>query len=85
MYKYRTVQLSQNIQVEMKNHQGNEAAVYLGQIISQQAEQGWDFYRVDTIGVSVQPGCLDALLGKKAEQTNYYVATFRQKIDESVS
>lgn len=79
MYKYKMVQIPPNIAVKMKGHKGNEAAAYLEEIVNQYAEEGWEFYRVDSIGVELQPGCLAALFGKKAEDSLYYVVTFRME------
>jgi len=71
------VQVPPNISVEMKSHKGNEAAAYLQNIVNEHAEKGWEFYRIDSIGVQLQPGCFAALGGKKAENNEYYVITFR--------
>jgi hypothetical protein len=79
MYKYKMVQIPPNIAVQMKAHKGNEAAAYLESIVNEYASDGWDFQRVDSIGVQVQPGCLDALSGKKVEDSSYYVITFRKE------
>lgn len=78
MYEYKMVQVPPNIEVKASKHKGNEAAVYLESIANQYAEQGWEFYRVDTVGVAVQVGCFDALAGKKATNSAYYVITFRK-------
>ncbi len=74
------VQVPPNVEVQAKQHKGNEAAAYLETVVNQYAKQGWEFYRVDTIGVSVQPGCFDALFGKKASLNNYYVISFRRPL-----
>lgn len=79
IFEYKMVQVPPNIAVEMKKHKGNEAAAYLESIVNEYAAQSWDFYRVDMIGVALQPGCLGALSGKKEEQTQYYVITFRKE------
>lgn len=78
MYHYKMVQVPPNIQVQASKEKGNEAAVYLQSIANEQADEGWEFYRIDTIGVQVNAGCLDALRGKKASLANYYVITFRK-------
>ncbi|MFD2641870.1 hypothetical protein [Pseudomonas japonica] len=78
MYVYKMVQVPPNVEVQAKNHKGNEAAAYLQQVVNSHAEDGWEFYRVDTIGVSVQPGCFDAMFGKKATVSDYYVISFRR-------
>jgi hypothetical protein len=79
MYEYKMVQIPPNIAVQMKEHRGNEAAAYLEGVVNKYAEQGWEFQRIDSIGVQVQPGCLDALTGKKEQNNSYYVITFRKE------
>jgi hypothetical protein len=37
---------------------------------------GWEFYRVDSIGVQIQAGCLAALFGQGPQQRTYYVYYF---------
>jgi hypothetical protein len=77
MFEYKMVQIPPNIAVQMKAHKGNEAAAYLESVVNKYANEGWEFQRVDSIGVQVQPGCFDALRGKKAVDSSYYVITFR--------
>lgn len=78
-YQYNMIQLPPNISLRGAE-QGNEAAQYLSSLANEQARQGWEFYRVDMIGVEVSPGCLGALMGQKATYTQYYVATFRREV-----
>ncbi|WKN21482.1 hypothetical protein [Azotobacter vinelandii] len=78
MYQYKMVQVPPNIEVKANKHQGNEAALYLESIANRYAEEGWEFYRVDSVGVQVQVGCFDALMGKRASVNTYYVITFRK-------
>lgn len=77
-YEYRMVQIPPNIEVRGVER-GNEAAQYIQTIANQQAQDGWEFYRVDTIGVAISPGCLGPLFGRSTEYTNYYVVTFRKE------
>jgi hypothetical protein len=77
MYEYKMVQVPPNINVQAKNA-GNEAAVYLESIANKYSEQGWEFYRVDSVGVNVQPGCLAGAFGGKAVLSTYFVITFRK-------
>lgn len=79
MYEYKMIQIPPNIAVQMKAHKGNEAAAYLENIVNEYASQGWEFQRIDSIGIQVQPGCWDALRGKKAVDNSYYVITFRKE------
>ena len=79
-YEYRMVQLAPTISVAAGKEKGNEAAMYLQSIVSENAKQGWEFYRVDEIGVVSKPGCLAGLLGSKETALIYYVATFRKQV-----
>jgi hypothetical protein len=79
MYEYKMIQIPPNIAVQMKTHKGNEAAVYLENAVNKYAEQGWEFYRVDSLGVHLQPGCFGFLTGKREEDNIYYVITFRKE------
>lgn len=79
-YEYRMIQMPPTIVVPAKELRGQEAAYYLQSIANEQASQGWEFYRVDTVGVVVQPGCLAMLLGAKQSVVEYFVATFRRVV-----
>lgn len=78
MYQYKMIQVPPNIEVQAKQHKGNEAAAYLEGIVNANARDGWEFYRVDAIGVNVTPGCLAGLLGQKEAFSTYYVVSFRK-------
>ncbi|MDT4966579.1 MAG: hypothetical protein QOJ64_1316 [Acidobacteriota bacterium] len=77
-YEYKMIQIPPTITVKAKEYRGNEAAFYLESITNEQASQGWEFYRVDTVGVLTEPGCLGALFGGKQAAIEYYVVTFRR-------
>ncbi len=77
-FEYKMVQIPPNVSVQAQA-QGNEAAGYMQSVVNSEATEGWEFYRVDSIGVEVQPGCLGGLFGREAEGSVYYVITFRQK------
>lgn len=77
-YEYKMVQVPPTIVVKQKEVVGNEAAFYLQSIANQYAVDKWEFYRVDTIGVVVQPGCLATLFGAKQTLAEYYVVSFRR-------
>lgn len=74
------VQIPPNISVDMKDHKGSEAAAYIQDIVNRFAEDGWEFYRIDSVGVSLQPGCLGGLSGQKAQNSIYYVISFRKEV-----
>jgi hypothetical protein len=76
---YKMVQVPPRIVVEGGKQKGYEAALFLEELVNRYARQGWDFYRVDTIGVTTPPGCLGAILGQKEVTVQYYVVTFRRQ------
>jgi hypothetical protein len=79
MYEYRMQQIPPAIVVS-KASKGTEAAAYLEGIVNDMASDGWEFFRVDTIGVQVQPGCLGILGGQRQTNNAYYVVTFRREV-----
>ena len=79
-FQYKMIQVPPNIQVQANQHKGNEAASYLEIVVNQHAKDGWEFYRIDSIGVNVKPGCLAALLGRKEDSYTYYVVSFRKSL-----
>ncbi len=78
-YQYKMVQIAPHIRIDEKDARGQEAAIYLHQVVTRNAQNGWDFFRVDTIGISSQPGCLAALFGARTKNYNHYVITFRKQ------
>lgn len=80
MFEYRMIQAPPTLVVRRREDNGREAALYLEGIVNEQATQGWEFYRVDTIGVKVKPGCLGAFSGQREATIHYYVVTFRRPL-----
>lgn len=77
-YEYKMVQIPPTIEVKAKEQKGNEAAFYLESLANDYAERGWEFWRVDSMGVVTSPGCLGGLLGRKTGLIEYFVVTFRR-------
>lgn len=77
MYQYKMVQVPSNISVRVKDNKDGIAAQYLEDVVNEWATQGWEFQRVDTIGIEERPGCFG---GGKVTFTQYYVITFRKAI-----
>ena len=77
MYRYRMIQVPPTIPVS-RSQEGTAAAEYMEEVVNAQAAEGWEFYRVDEIGIEVKPGCLSSIFGRKSEMVPYYVLTFRQ-------
>lgn len=81
MYTYKMLQIPPNMALVAKGmFKQTVAANYLQQIVNTEAQQGWEFFRVDSVGVKSEPGCLAALMGAKAIDTVYYVVTFRRLV-----
>lgn len=75
------VQIPPNIIINARKvDKNNAAAYYLEQVVNEKAEEGWEFQRIDTIGVEEQPGCASLFGGNnKNGPVNYYVITFRKE------
>jgi hypothetical protein len=80
-YSYKMVQVPPNIEVTSKGQRGNEAATYMSDVVNQHARDGWEFYRVDPIGVNVKPGCIASIFGQKEVLYTYYVICFRKEVE----
>jgi hypothetical protein len=78
-YQYKMLQVPPVIRVKAKEQQGGEAAAYLEEVVNDWAQKGWEFYRVDPIGIRTEPGCLGSLIGQKVQLLEYYVITFRKE------
>lgn len=78
-YEYKMVQLPQTF--VLKKDTGSEIAPYLERLIQNWASKGWEFYRIDSVGVVVPPGCLAALGGARTTMTYYNVVAFRRPVD----
>lgn len=77
-FEYKMVQLPQTF--VLKKDTGNEIAVYLETLAREWASKGWEFHRIDSVGVAVNPGCLGAFTGVKATMTYYNIVTFRKPL-----
>jgi hypothetical protein len=75
-YEFKMVQLPQTY--VLKQDTGKEIAAHLEKLAKDMGVDGWEFFRVDSVGVQVQPGCLGALSGIKQSQSYYNVVTFRR-------
>ncbi len=62
---------------------GETAAGYVEQVINQHAKEGWEFFRADTVSVTVPPGCLGQLFGSKETITFYNLLVFRRVVASS--
>ena len=51
-FVYKMVQIPPNIEVAQGTAIGQKAAAYLERVVNDQARAGWEFYRIDPIGVS---------------------------------
>lgn len=77
MYQYKMIQVPPNISVRAKDNKNGIAAQYLESVVNKWASEGWEFQRVDTIGIEEKPGCF---AGKSKGVVNYYVITFRKEV-----
>lgn len=75
-YEFKMVQLPQTF--VLKQDTGKEIAAYLEKLAQEHSAQGWEFFRIDQVGVAVSPGCMGALTGAKQTMTYYNVVSFRK-------
>ena len=77
-YEYRMVQVAEHIVAKAETLQGDEAAVYLEEIVNQQAYEGWEFYRIDEMKASIDS---PAIFGTRSTSAPValYVITFRRE------
>ena len=80
-YTYKMVQIPPNISVDSRKKKGGEAAYYLQNVVNEHAEDGWEFQRIDQIGVQTTAGCLAGLFGHKASFNTYHVISFRREVN----
>jgi len=79
-FEYKMVQIPPNISIEEGVPFGQRAANFLEAVVNKYARQGWEFYRIDPIGIHVNPGCFGALLGKTSTTTEFFVISFRRPV-----
>jgi len=82
-YEYKMIQLPQTF--VLKKDTGNEIAAHLEKLTQEWSAKGWEFYRIDSVGVLVQPGCLGALTGIKQTMTYYNIVAFRRPMENRQS
>ena len=76
-YQYSMVQIPQNIVVKQKGVSVNEAAgVYLENLVNETAGEGWEFYRIDPLTVTIPQGCLGF---GSPQVVHHNVVTFRKQ------
>jgi hypothetical protein len=77
-YEYYMVQLPSNFAARQNTTAGNEIAGYVQDWANRLSADGWEFYRIDTMGMTETPGCLGGLFGGQATHTQYSIMTFRR-------
>lgn len=80
IYQYKMTQIPSNFVVQDSSGNSSVAADRLEKLANDYAKQGWEFYRIDTVNVSVKPGCWGGLLGRRAETAPYCIVTFRKEL-----
>ena len=76
-YNYKTYQLPQTISASAKD-KDTAVADMVARVINDHNKDGWEYYRADSFGVAVAPGCIGSLFGAKHEYINYSVLVFRR-------
>ncbi len=79
LHEYTTVQIPPAIRVQGAA-KGTEAAAYLEEVANRMSRDGWEFHRIDTVGVVESPGCLAGLLGARQIVRDFFVVSFRRPV-----
>lgn len=77
MYKYKMVQVPPTITIKARDNRSGIAAEYLENVVNEWASQGWDFHRIDVIGIDEKSG----VFGNKSAYSHYYVISFRKEME----
>lgn len=77
-FAYKMVPLPPVVDPARDRPLARQAAEGLQETVEKHAVGGWEFFRVDTVEVEVQPGCLGVLLAQGPRLVNYQVVTFRR-------
>ena len=78
LYEYYMVQIPSNFAAQQNTTSGHEIASYVQDWANRLSAEGWEFYRIDTMGMTEVPGCLAGLFGGQASHTQYSIMTFRR-------
>ena len=76
MYTYKTVPAPTNLSVRSVNDTLN-AVESFSEIINKECVNGWEFYSMETISVSTNPGCFS--LGKRTTPIVLNMLVFRKE------
>jgi hypothetical protein len=57
-------------------------AAQLTILINSQNFEGWEFYQINAVNISVSPGCIAGLIGTKAFDQKYDMAIFRKTLSQ---
>jgi len=79
-YQYKMTQVPTNFVITNANEANGIASEHFERLANDYARHGWEFYRIDTVNVFVQPGCLGLLLGRRSMNIPYCLVTFRRAI-----
>ena len=80
MYDYRVVPFVGKARTaEMSQRTGQEIAQQLQQVIDGGAQDGWEFYHMDSAHLYAAPGCIGALLGQKGGVLTLNMVVFRRQ------
>ncbi len=61
----------------------NRVAAQLTILINSQSQEGWEFFQINSVNISVNPGCLSGLFGEKSSEQKYDMAIFRMSKEET--
>lgn len=63
----------------------DRAVVQFANLINENCREGWDFYSLEEVSVTRQPGCLAGLFGAKEMTVTYNMLVFKHHGGEASS
>jgi hypothetical protein len=78
-YEYKAIPFKAQLS---RKDTANAIATQLENLINDQAIDGWEFDCLDDVGVSIEPGCISALLGGRTQYLRYDIVIFRRSRTE---
>jgi hypothetical protein len=76
-YRYRVVPFVGRVRAD-RSETAQTVSMQLQQVIDHYAEEGWELYSIEKVGIEVHPGCLGAFFGRGITYLNYDQIIFRQ-------
>jgi hypothetical protein len=62
----------------------DRVATQLNDLINSQSTLGWEFYQINSVNISISPGCLAGLFGAASYEKKYDMVIFRKSAQQNL-